>query len=82
LKAVGEGPLLMPDFYSGVCKPGDLFCLITDGIVEHASAEELKLFIMEHGSSEKDLAELISELNRRGGYDNMTIMTVKINKLH
>jgi len=82
LKAVGEGPLLMPDFYSGISRPGDLFCLITDGILEHATAEELKLFFMEHGSSEKDLAELIAELNRRGGYDNMTIMTVKVNSVH
>jgi protein phosphatase len=81
LKAVGEGPLLVPDFYSGITRPGDLFCLITDGILEHATAEELKLFIMEHGSSEKDLAELIAELNRRGGYDNMTIMTVRVNRV-
>jgi len=24
---------------------------------------------------------LIAELNRRGGYDNMTIMTVKVNRI-
>lgn len=82
LKAVGEGPLLMPDFYSGISKPGDLFCMITDGILEHATAEELKSFLIAHGSSEKELAELVAELNRRGGYDNMTIMTVKVNRVH
>jgi len=27
------------------------------------------------------LAELIAEFNRRGGYDNMTIMTVKVNRI-
>ncbi len=81
LKAVGEGPLLIPDFYSGFTKPGDLFCMITDGILEHATAEELKSFLIGHGSSEKELAALIAEFNRRGGYDNMTIMTVKVNRI-
>lgn len=82
LKAVGEGPLLMPDFYSGMCKPGDLFCLITDGMLEHATAEELKSFLIDHDPSQSDLAQFIAELNSRGGYDNMTIMTVRVNRIH
>jgi len=80
LKAVGEGPLLVPDFYSGLTRPGDLFCMITDGILEHVTHDELKLFLMERGSSTDELAELIAELNRRGGHDNMTIMTIKVNR--
>ena len=44
----------MPDFYSGLTKPGDLFCMITDGY-EHATAEELKSFLIEHGPSEEEL---------------------------
>jgi len=79
LKAVGESPLLVPDFCSGVIKPGDMFCLITDGILEHATNEELKGFLLEQGTSEQGLSQLIAELNRRGGYDNMTILTVRIN---
>jgi PPM family protein phosphatase len=81
LKAIGEGPLLLPDFYSGFVKPRDLFCLITDGILEHATDEELKAFLLEQGPSEERLAQWIAELNRRGGYDNMTILTVKINQV-
>lgn len=80
LKAVGEGPLLVPDSYSGTTRPGDLFCMITDGILEHTTEDELKSFLIEQGPSENKLAELITELNRRGGYDNMTIMTVKVVK--
>lgn len=78
LKAVGEGPLLVPDFYSGVTRPGDLFCMITDGILEHATLDELKSFLVDTAPSSEDLAGLIAELNGRGGHDNMTIMTVKI----
>jgi protein phosphatase len=81
LKAIGEGPLLLPDFYSGFVKPRDLFCLITDGILEHATDEELKAFLLEQGPSEERLAQWIAELNRRGGYDNMTILTVKVNQV-
>jgi PPM family protein phosphatase len=81
LKAVGESPLLVPDFSSGILKTGDLFCLITDGIVEHATAEELKIYLSKMGSAPKRLAQLVAEINRRGGYDNMTILTVKVNNI-
>ncbi|MGC8490388.1 MAG: PP2C family protein-serine/threonine phosphatase [Syntrophobacteraceae bacterium] len=81
LKAVGDGPLLVPDFYSGLVRPGDLFCMITDGILEHATHEELKSFLLERGSSKAGLSELVAELNRRGGHDNMTILTVTVNKI-
>jgi len=81
LRAVGAGPLSVPDFSSGALKPGDLFCLITDGILEHATSEELKAFISENGPSQEGLARLIAELNRRGGCDNMTILTVKVNRV-
>ncbi len=81
LRAVGEGPLSVPDFSYGTLQPGDLFCLITDGILEHAAAEELKAFLLEKGPSREGLAQLIAELNRRGGCDNMTILTVKVNRV-
>lgn len=81
LKAIGDGPLLLPDFDSGFVKRGDLFCLISDGILEHATPEELKSFLLEQGPSERGLTRLIEELNRRGGYDNMTILTVEVRTL-
>ena len=81
LKAIGEGPLLLPDSYSGFVRPGDLFCLITDGILEHATPEELKLFLSEQGPAAEGLTRLIAELNRRGGHDNMTILTVHVNRV-
>jgi serine/threonine protein phosphatase PrpC len=69
---------LAPDFYSGVTAPGDLFCMITDGILEHATEEELKTFLLDRGYTKGELTEFVAEMNRRGGHDNMTIMTVKI----
>ncbi|MGA2402408.1 MAG: PP2C family serine/threonine-protein phosphatase [Syntrophobacteraceae bacterium] len=79
LRAIGEGPMSMPDFSFGALQSEDLFCLITDGILEHATAEELNSFLQENGPSQDALIQLIAELNRRGGYDNMTILAVKVN---
>lgn len=81
LRAVGESPYLMPDFRSGTLQPGDLFCMITDGVTEHASAEELRAFLLEKSPSQESLTQLTEELKRRGGCDNITILAVKVNRI-
>jgi protein phosphatase len=81
LRAVGESPILVPDWSSGALQPGDLFCLITDGILEHATTEEIRTMLLEGGPSPTVLTQLITELNRRGGFDNMTILAVKVNRV-
>jgi PPM family protein phosphatase len=77
LKSLGDQPILPPDFYSGKIMAGDVFCLITDGILEHGTSEELKEFLKKDISLD-GLKEIVKEMNSRGGYDNMTIMTVKV----
>lgn len=81
LKAIGDGPLLLPDFYSGYIAPGDVFCLVSDGILEHITEEELLAFLLDMGFTSESLQELITELNKRGGEDNMTIMTVEVSEV-
>lgn len=80
LKALGDRPILPPDFYSGKVMAGDIFCLITDGMLEHETEQEMSDFL-QNNNTESGLKQLIEEQNNRGGYDNMTIMTVKVNKL-
>jgi protein phosphatase len=77
LRAVGDQPIIPPDFYSGNIMPGDLFCLISDGVLEHLTEEELR-DSLEKGYDDAALHRIIQEANERGGYDNMTIMTVKV----
>lgn len=79
LRALGDQPILPPDFYSGRISRGDLFCMITDGILEHQTEDELKNFLQKD-SSKEGLENMIKEMNKRGGYDNMTIATIKINR--
>lgn len=81
LRAIGSHPIMPADIYSGNIMAGDLFCLVTDGIMEHATEEEVKIYLNEKGNNGHALKSLIDELNQRGGYDNMTIMTVKVGLL-
>jgi protein phosphatase len=78
LRSLGEQPLMPADLYTGNVLPGDLFCLVTDGIMEHATEQELKAVLLEYGHTDAALNKLIEQLNERGGYDNMTILTVKV----
>ncbi len=78
LRALGEQPLMSVDLYTGNVLPGDLFCLLTDGIFEHITEEELKTYLLEQGHDINALNRLIEQLNERGGYDNMTILIVKV----
>ncbi len=78
LRSLGEQPIMPADLYTGNVLPGDLFCLMTDGILEHATELELKAFLLEQGHAAGALNKLIEELNERGGYDNMTILIIKV----
>jgi PPM family protein phosphatase len=76
LRAMGEGPILPPDHYTGNIQAGDLFCLITDGMLEHLTQRELQEALA-MGDPAISLPKLIAENNRRGGFDNMTIMVIE-----
>lgn len=78
IRALGENPILQVDTYKGNILPGDIFCLVTDGILEHISEEELRLFLLQKGNLDNIEEEIIKQVNDRGGCDNMTILTVKV----
>jgi len=77
LRALGGNPITPVDMYAGNILAGDVFCLVSDGILEHATEEELESWLMEKGNLQTTLSQLIDRLNERGGQDNMTIMAVK-----
>ena len=78
IRALGESPLIPIDIFTGTIKPGDIFCLVTDGILEHLTEAELKLYLSENDNLDNIQKKLIQEVNQRGGCDNMTILTVKV----
>lgn len=79
LRSLGERPILPADFYSGNMQAGDLFFLSTDGIFEHVSETEIRDFLLSGKQEDEGIDGLVELANRRGGEDNMTVMTVAPN---
>lgn len=79
LRSLGERPILPADFYSGNLQAGDLFFLSTDGLFEHLTEDEIRDFLLKKGHIREGIGKLIEIANRRGGEDNMTVMSVDTN---
>ncbi|KLU58704.1 serine/threonine phosphatase stp [Peptococcaceae bacterium CEB3] len=81
IRALGESPLLQIDMFSGSSEPGDIFCLITDGILEHLTEEELRQSLLKKTGMDSIQKKIVDIVNERGGCDNMTILTVKVTEV-
>ncbi len=76
-QTVGGDVLVRVDLQSGQPYPGDCFVLSTDGLFEHLEPEDLRDAF---ASSPPDIAAAacIEEAKRRGGFDNLTVLAVRI----
>jgi protein phosphatase len=79
LRSLGERPILPADFYSGNIQTGDVFFMCTDGIFEHFTEEEIQDFLLAKRHLSEGIGKLIEIANERGGYDNMTVMSINTN---
>lgn len=76
-RTLGSEPLVAVDLYSGRVQPGDCFVLTTDGLFEHLVPEDVRLKF-ENFPPDQAATACIEEANRRGGYDNLTVLAVRI----
>lgn len=77
-RCVGANSDVAPDVYGGTLHGSDLFLLASDGLTGMLEDEDL-LTILTSGRSPGELVDkLISEANRRGGLDNITVIIVRI----
>jgi protein phosphatase len=77
-RCVGANAEVAPDLYGGTLHSGDIFLLASDGLTGMLEDDEL-LTIMSSDRSPGELVDrLISEANRRGGLDNITVIIVRI----
>lgn len=77
-RCVGANSDVAPDIYGGTLHGNDLFLLASDGLTGMLEDEDL-LTILTSGRSPGELVDkLISEANRRGGLDNVTVIIVRI----
>ncbi len=76
-RTIGGDLLVEVDFHSGLARPGDCFILCTDGLFEHLAPEDLRIAFT---TSPLDRAATlcVEEGNRRGGFDNLTVLAVRI----
>jgi protein phosphatase len=76
-RTLGYEPLVAVDLHSGRTQPGDCFVLTTDGLFEHLEPEDVRL-TFENSPPDQAAAACVEEANRRGGYDNLTVLGVRI----
>ena len=77
-RCVGANSDVAPDIYVGHLREGDVYLLVSDGLT--GMLEDRDLFeIMRSDKSPGQLVDtLISEANRRGGLDNVTVILIRI----
>ncbi len=77
-RCVGANSEVAPDIYVGAVREGDMFLLASDGLTGMLEDDEV-LALMESADQPGPLVDqLISEANRRGGLDNVTVIVIRI----
>ncbi|MBK6433155.1 Stp1/IreP family PP2C-type Ser/Thr phosphatase [Candidatus Amarolinea dominans] len=75
-RALGTGPTVEPEFYTGAMQLGDILVLCSDGLTGHVADAEILLLAGENPP--RVAAQRLIELaNERGGSDNITALVVR-----
>lgn len=75
-RTLGGEPLVAVDLIQGRVEPGDCFVLATDGIFEHLTPEDVRAAFTNLPPRDA-AAACVEDANRRGGFDNLTILGVQ-----
>ena len=80
-RCVGANADVVPDIYLGTIETDDLILLASDGLTGMLEDQDL-LTILDTGDPPARLVDsLVSEGNRRGGLDNITVIIVRVDKV-
>lgn len=77
-RAVGGDKFVLPDFFQFETYPGDMILLCTDGLFGELSDQEICEMALGRRSMHELAADLVSEANKRGGKDNISVICIKI----
>ena len=80
-RCVGASGDVTPDLFSGVVRAGDVFLLASDGLTGMLEDDVLAAIIQSDGTPDKWVDRLVSEANRRGGLDNITVIIVRVDSV-
>lgn len=80
-KAVGTEPFIEPTVQIGRLLAEDIFLMCTDGLTDLLSHEEIRQIML--NSLDEDMAKpLVKAAKQKGGYDNITVIVVKVQEKH
>ncbi len=76
-KAIGTESQVEPTVTHSSLESGDMILMCTDGLSDLVSFEEIQHILSQ--TSEEDIAKLlVKKAKQRGGYDNITVILVKV----
>jgi protein phosphatase len=76
-QALGIGEIVVPDFYKGELKKGDMILLCSDGLTNELEDEEIFKTIKENANLSWACKSLIKKAKIKGGRDNITLVLIK-----
>lgn len=77
-RAIGVNDTVRPDFITIDIKEGNTFLLCSDGLSGILEDEEIRVIVSDAETAEEASKKLLNEANSRGGYDNVSVVIVKI----
>lgn len=81
-KAIGTEPTVEPSVNLSDVEEGDLYLMCTDGLSDQLSTKEIQNILNYAVNLEQGARELVISANARGGYDNVTLVLIKLSGPH
>jgi len=79
-RALGVRPRIEPDLAEMTPQAGDVFVLCSDGLTTHVGDAEIAEMLGDGADLERAADALIEAANAAGGYDNVTVLLVGVDK--
>lgn len=77
-RAVGTEPTVEADVQIRKLQGGDIYLLCSDGLTDHLTPEDLQHLFNQHQEPEKIARNCVKLAKDRGGFDNITLLLVKV----
>ncbi len=81
-KAIGTESSVEPAIAHTALKAGDIFLMCTDGLSDLVSFEEIQEVLQQYPILEEAANLLVKKAKQKGGYDNITLILVKVQDKH
>ena len=77
-KAVGTEPSVEPSIHVSDVVENDIYLMCSDGLSDMLSIKEMEKILVESKDMKTATEVLVNEAKEKGGFDNITVVTIKI----